>query len=190
MEDPLAPNPTLVANLVLRILLSVIGILACWVPLRLLFKHGEFAAVVFIVNVCIIDLMTILNSIIWPTDDQRTWWDGQGYCDIQVYLKVPMNTIYAACVFAIVYHLAEQVRITRAVRDRREKIRRNLLQAAFIFPVPIIQGILTYFTLSNRYVIGTLIGCYPLFDSSWPKFIAFDIPPAIYGFLSVPYASK
>lgn len=182
-------NPGLLANLVSRVVLAFAGILVSWVPLCLLVRNGEFAAVVFIVDVAIMNLITIVNSVIWHDDDWSTWWDGTGLCDVEVYLSAPLQTVYAASIFAIMYHLAQQVKVTRAARDRRERTRRILIQTAIIFPVPLVQLVFTWFDLAQRYIIGTLIGCSAVYDASWPKILVYDAPPAVFALLAIPYAS-
>ncbi|RWA07847.1 hypothetical protein EKO27_g7259 [Xylaria grammica] len=181
-------DPGLLANLVARVILASAGILLCWVPVRLLVRNGEFAAVVLIVDVVIMNLFTILNSIIWHDDNWSTWWDGTGLCDIEVYLSGPLQTIYAASIFTVMYHLSQQVKVTGAGHDRIQMTRRNFIQAAIIFPVPLVQLLFTYFDLAQRYIIGTLIGCSAVYDTSWPKALVYDAPPAIFAVLSVPYA--
>ncbi|KAI0425828.1 GPCR fungal pheromone mating factor [Xylaria sp. FL1042] len=181
-------NPSLQANLVARVILAFTAILLCWVPLRLLIRNGEFAVVVLILDLGLMNLFTILNSIIWHDDNWDSWWDGVGLCDVEVYLSVPTQTIYAASIFAVMYHLAQQVKVTGAGRDRSLIVRRNLIQAAIIFPIPLVQLLFTYFDLAQRYVIGTLVGCTGLYDASWPKTLVFDAPPAVFAVLSVPYA--
>ncbi|KAI0857412.1 pheromone A receptor-domain-containing protein [Xylaria cubensis] len=188
MEQAPATNPGLLANLVSRVILAFASILVSWVPFRLLVRNGEFAAVVFIVDVATINLITIVNSVIWHDDDWSTWWDGAGLCDIEVYLIAPLQTIYAASIFTIMYHLAQQVKVTGAARGRSERTRRNLIQAAIIFPVPLVQLIFTWFDLAQRYIIGTLIGCSAVYDASWPKILVYDAPPAVFALLAVPYA--
>ncbi|KAI0908782.1 pheromone A receptor-domain-containing protein [Ustulina deusta] len=188
MAQAPATNHGLVANLVARVMLAFMGILLCWVPLRLLVRNGEFAVVVLIIDVVVMNLFTILNSIIWHDDDWSTWWDGAGLCDVEVYLSGPLQTIYAASIFTVMYHLAQQVKVTGAGRDRSLRTRRNLIQAAIIFPIPLVQLLFTYFDLAQRYIIGTLIGCAAVYDSSWPKTLVYDAPPAAFAVLSVPYA--
>ncbi|KAI1422049.1 pheromone A receptor-domain-containing protein [Xylaria sp. FL1777] len=181
-------NQGLVANLIARVILAFAGILLCWVPFRLLVRNGEFAVVVLIIDVTIMNFFTILNSIIWHSDDWNSWWDGKGLCDVEVYISGPLQTIYAASIFTVMYHLAQQVKITGAGRDRSLRTRRNLIQAAIIFPIPFVQLLFTYFDLAQRYIIGTLIGCSAVYDSSWPKNLVYDAPPALFAVLSVPYA--
>ncbi|KAI1364766.1 pheromone A receptor-domain-containing protein [Xylaria arbuscula] len=187
MQEPMT-SPGLLANLIARVILAFVGILLCWVPLRLLERNGEFAAVVLIIDVTILNVFTILNSLIWHDDNWDLWWDGSGLCDLEVYLSGPLQTIYAASIFTVMYHLAQQVKVTGAGRDRSLQTRRNLIQAAIIFSVPVVQLAFTYFDLAQRYIVGTLIGCSAVYDTSWPKTLVFDIPPAVFAVLSVPYA--
>ncbi|KAI1337952.1 pheromone A receptor-domain-containing protein [Xylariaceae sp. FL0016] len=182
-------NQSLVANLVLRVLFAFIGTALCWVPFRLLYRNGEFAAAVLIIDVALMNCFTILNSLIWNNDNWNTWWDGAGLCDLEVYLTGPLQTVYAASIFTVMYNLAQLVGPLRmSLLDRRAQTRRKLMQAAIIFVVPIFQLIFTYFDLAQRYIVGTLIGCSAVYDSSWPKNLVFDTPPAMFAVLAVPYA--
>lgn len=189
MEQAPTSNPGLQANLVCRVILATAGILISWVPFRLLVRNGEFAAVVFILDVALMNLITILNCLIWHDDDWVKWWDGTGLCDVEVYVSAPLQTVYAASIFAVMCHLAQQVKISGVGRGRRDRTRRNLIQATIIFPIPFVQLVFTYFDLAQRYTIGTLIGCTAVYDVSWPKNLVYDAPPAVFALLSVPYAS-
>ncbi|KAI0389911.1 pheromone A receptor-domain-containing protein [Xylariaceae sp. FL0594] len=189
MADHAHGNPDLLlANLIARVICAIVGILLCWVPFRLLLRNGEFASVVLIVDVVIMNIMTIVNASIWPTDDWRGWWDGRGLCDVEVYITAPLETMYAACVFTIMFNLAQQMRLKRASADRAAWSRRNLIQAAIIFPIPAVQIVFTYFDLAQRYIIGAVAGCIAIYDTSWPKTVVFDIPGAVFSILAVPYA--
>ncbi|KAI6089226.1 hypothetical protein F4821DRAFT_276090 [Hypoxylon rubiginosum] len=59
----------------------------------------------------IMNIFTGLNSTIWNSDNWDTWWDGAGLCDIQIYLQQALYTAFAASIFAIIHHLAEQIRL-------------------------------------------------------------------------------
>ncbi|KAI0145396.1 pheromone A receptor-domain-containing protein [Xylariaceae sp. FL1272] len=180
-------DTSLVLNMVFRVLFAFVGIVLCWVPFRLLLRNGEFAAVVLIVDVAILNLITIVNSLIWRNDDYNTWYNGFGLCDLEVYIYSPLQTIYATSIFAVMVRLAQSVKGTAMHVDRQDRIKRNLYQAAIIFPVPIVQLVFTYFDLAQRFIIGTLVGCSAVYDDSWPKVVFFDILPAVYAVLSVPF---
>ncbi|KAK8041898.1 pheromone receptor [Apiospora rasikravindrae] len=189
LQNQTAASASLQANLVCRVLFAIIGTLFCWVPFRLLLRNGEFAAVVFIVGVVITNFFTMINSLLWRNDYWGLWWDGQGWCDLQVWLVGPLQTIYAAAILAIMRHLAEQVGMMRVTTlSAQEKRRRNLIQALIIFPLPLVQLAFTWFDLAQRYIIGTLVGCSAVYDNSWPKIFVYSAPPMVFSLASVPYA--
>ncbi|KAL7626636.1 hypothetical protein AAE478_003409 [Parahypoxylon ruwenzoriense] len=183
------PDPGLLTNLILRVLFAIVGTILCWVPLRLLHRNGDFAAVVLIADVALMNIFTVINALTWRTDAWNNWWDGAGLCDLEVYLLAPLQTIYAACIFAIVRNLAQQVRPTRAAQmSSSERKRKTWVQAAIIFPVPLFQLLFTWFDLAQRYMIGTLIGCLAVYDNSWPHIVVFDVPSPVFVVASVPFA--
>ncbi|KAI1094418.1 pheromone A receptor-domain-containing protein [Rostrohypoxylon terebratum] len=184
-----APNAGLTVNLSFRVILSIIGTVFCWVPFRLLWRNGDFAAVVLIIDVALMNLFTVLNSLIWNSDNWDKWWLGTGLCDVEVYLWMPLQTIYAGAILAIIRQLAYQVKLTRASQlSRSERKVRAIQQAAIIFPFAGFQLVFTWFDLAQRYNIGTLIGCIASYDNSWPRFIVYDTPPTVFVMACVPYA--
>ncbi|RYP70066.1 hypothetical protein DL771_005683 [Monosporascus sp. 5C6A] len=188
-------NPKLLANLVARVLLAILGTCLCWAPLRLLARNGEFAAAALAATVCVLNLTTVVNSLLWRSDDWRSWPSGRGLCDLEVYLLQPLNTAYAAAVFALVRRLAGQVRLAAALPapvavSRRRALRRRAMaaQALVIFSVPVVQVAFTWFDTAQRFVVATLVGCSAVYDNSWPKVLVFDVPPAAFAVAAVPYA--
>ncbi|KAI1325654.1 hypothetical protein F5Y16DRAFT_422715 [Xylariaceae sp. FL0255] len=69
----LGGNPGLLANLIARDLLAFVGTVPCWIPLHLPWCNGEFAAAVLIVDFMVMNVFTIINSIIWNSDDVSNW---------------------------------------------------------------------------------------------------------------------
>lgn len=184
-------SPSLTANLVFRVFLGILAILALCVPTKLLWRNGEFAAVVFCLDVVIFNIFYVVNSLIWPNDNVASWWAGYGWCDIQVYMQYSLETLYAACVFAIMRHLAHQVGLMRVTAlTISEKRRRNLIQALVLFPIPLLQVALNYLVMAQRYDIVTLIGCVTAYDSSWPYLVFFVLPAPIFTIGAVYFASK
>ncbi|KAG5952301.1 hypothetical protein E4U53_001193 [Claviceps sorghi] len=191
MAEPMPPftTPALTANLVCRVLLAAIANLTCLVPLRLLYKNGEFAAVVFILNLEVKNLDTIVNSLIWRNDNIRSWWPGHGWCDVDAYIQNLSIGLYITCLLAIVRNLAQQVGLMRAnaltVQERR---RRNLFQALIIFPFPIVQLVMTWPLTAQRHIVGTLIGCSWVPHPSWPFLLLFVLPPPVFALITAGYA--
>ncbi|OTB20639.1 hypothetical protein K445DRAFT_51844 [Daldinia sp. EC12] len=175
-------------NLVLRVLFAIVGTLLCWPPLRALWRHRDIPGATLIIVVGIMNLFAVLNSMIWSNDNWDGWWDGQGFCDVQIYLSMPLKTIYAATIFDTVYELSRKFDLRRAVvLNARERRNRAWKQAAIIFVVPAIQLVMTYFVISQRYKVGTLIGCTAEYDDSWPRILLIDVPIPVYVVLAIPY---
>jgi pheromone a factor receptor len=184
-------TPSLTANLVCRVSLAIIANLVCLVPLRLLYRNGELAAVIFILSVEIKNLETIVNAFIWRNDDVSSWWAGYGWCDFDNHLHNIVIGFFVTCLLAIVRNLAHQVGLMRAnALTAKEKQRRNWIQALIIFPFPIIQLALTHPVTAQRYIVGSLMGCDWVAHNSWPFLVFFVLPPPIFAFVTAAYASK
>ncbi|ODA80017.1 hypothetical protein RJ55_02975 [Drechmeria coniospora] len=182
-------TPALTANLVMRVLLALVGNIVCIIPLGLLYRNGEFAAVVFIVLVMLLNLDTVVNSLLWHNNDTADWWHGVGYCDLDNFFRNASKGLYLTCLLAIMRNLAQQVGMMRAgALTAAEKRRRNLTQALIMFPLPIVMLAWTFPLTAQRYVIGTLVGCDWVPHSSWPYLVFFILPPVVVGFATVVYA--
>ncbi|KAI5864526.1 pheromone A receptor-domain-containing protein [Durotheca rogersii] len=191
-----APNPSLRANLVLRVFFAVLAVALCWVPLRLFWRKRDVAAVALLAALVLLDLLATVNALLWPSDVWDVWWDGAGLCEVEVYLWMPLRTIYAAAIFAIVRDLACKVRAvpSAALLPSPSRSRgcgcagRIWVQAAIVFSVPLFQLLFTWFDLTQRYEIGTIVGCMPVFDDSWPRIVVYDLPILVFTLASLPYA--
>ncbi|KAK4079976.1 hypothetical protein Trihar35433_1081 [Trichoderma harzianum] len=182
-------NPSLTVNLVCRIFFGILANLVCLIPLQLLYRNGEFAAVVFILNMELENLRNIVNALIWRNDDVESWWPGYGLCDVDGFLHNFCISLYATCLLAIMRNLAIQVGSLRAnPPSRREKRRRNIIQALIIFPLPLVQVAWTYPLAQQRYYVGTLVGCYWPNASAWPTVVFEILPQAIVSLITAGYA--
>ena len=187
-NDPLSGSE-LTTNLACRVVFSILSNLLMWVPLTLLRRNGEFAAVIFIVVTMTYNVLTLINAIIWRTDDVSAWWMGWGYCDAFIYINYPILTTYTACVFAIMRNLADQTSLMRANSlSLRERHRRNIIQALTIFPVPLIQLALMYPISTHRYYLLTLAGCTWWPSRTWPQLVFFLIPQPAFALGAAWYA--
>lgn len=190
-SGPPYTTTSLTANLVLRVLLALVGNIVCLVPLRLLYRNGEFAAVVFILNVMAFNIETVVMSLLWRNNDLESWWPGYGLCDVDAYFHNAGQALYATCMLAIMRNLSHQVGLLRAnpltVKERR---RRNLIQALFMFPLPILQLAMTWPITTQRYAVGTLVGCTWVPHTSWPNLVFFILPPVVVAFATAVYAGE
>ncbi|KAF3075524.1 Pheromone a factor receptor [Trichoderma lentiforme] len=182
-------TPSLTVNLVCRIFFGILANLICLIPLQLLYRNGEFAAVVFILNMELENLRNIVNALIWRNDDVKSWWPGYGLCDVDGHLHNFCISLYATCLLAIMRNLAIQVGSLRAnPPSRREKRRRNIIQALIIFPLPLVQVAWTYPLAQQRYYVGTLVGCFWPTASAWPTIVFEILPQAVVSVITAGYA--
>lgn len=184
-------TPALTANLVFRVLLGIMANIICIVPLRLLYTNGELAAFVFIVNLMFKNILTVVNALIWRDDHVESWWPGYGFCDVSAFLHNFTLGLFATCLLAITRNLAIQVGLMRAnPLTVREKRRKNLVQALIMFPLPLLQLVLTWLLTAQRYAVGTLIGCSWIGYGAWPYLVFFLLIPLAVSLMTVGYASK
>ncbi|KAM4060171.1 pheromone A receptor domain-containing protein [Hirsutella rhossiliensis] len=192
LGTPLPPpytTPSLTANLVLRVTLSLLANIVCLVPLRVLHRNGEFAAAVFIANVELLNLETTLNSLLWRNDHVARWWAGWGFCDAVIHFHNAATALYITCLLAIMRNLAQQVGLMRAnPLTGSERMRRNLVQALIMFPLPVVQVAWTRAAAARRYEVGTLVGCTWSSHSSWPNLAFFILPPAVVAIITSGFA--
>ncbi|KAM0281346.1 hypothetical protein ACHAQH_003614 [Verticillium albo-atrum] len=188
VPDDVSPT-SLTANLVCRVVFGLLTNVICLVPLRLLWRNGEFSAVVFIVDVMCLNMLTVINALIWRNDDTTQWWAGYGWCDLHAFLYVPLMCLYSTSCLAISRNLSEQVNMLRAnPLTHREKRRKNLIQALIMFPIPLIQMAWIYPLTAQRYIIITLVGCDWRVHGSWPYFVFFLLPAPLLALTSAFYS--
>ncbi|KAJ4312354.1 hypothetical protein N0V84_009968 [Fusarium piperis] len=182
-------TPALTANLVCRVLLATLANIICLVPLKHLYRNSEFAAVVFLLNIEVTNLDTIVNALIWRNDDTDSWWPGYGLCDLSPYIHNFNIALFVTCLLAMMRNLAQQVGLLRAnPLTVREKRRRHLVQALIIFPLPTIQLCWVWPLTAQRYVVGTLVGCSWVASPSWPYIVFFVTAPVVIAVMTSGYA--
>lgn len=184
------PTPGAAVNL-FRILLNLVAAVACWVPLRLFHKNGELAGASMVVAVALLNFFYAVNAVLWPTDDIGNWPQGYGWCDIQLVLWVPLETLNAAAVCAVMHNIANQVSLLRASGlTCEEKRRRRMVQALILFPVPSLQIVLYYFVIAMRYNISGIIGCQAVFDPDWVFLVFFVLPCPLFAMAAAYFAGE
>jgi pheromone a factor receptor len=194
LKEPLVgpyTTPSLTANLVFRVLLSFVTSIVCLVPLRILYRNGEFAAVVLILVLLLKNLETIVDSLLWRDNDMDSWWSGYGLCDIDPYFQHFAIGLFATCLLTIMRNLAQQVGLLRASpMTTKEKRRRNMMQSLIMFPLPVLQVALTWPLTMQRYAVGTLVGCLYMVYPTWLYMVFFVLAPTVVTVLTTFYAGK
>ena len=184
-------NPYMMANLVSRLVLCPLALIACWVPFRLLQKNGEFAAAVLIATNFILVFYTLVNAAIFTHDDLPTMFQGEGWCDFHIFTWFPLSTVFGSSTCAIMRRLSQQVNLSR-VTDFSAKERRNhiIKQCLIIFPVPLLQLALTPVVQAFRYTLYPVSGCDAAYDRNVILLVFFILPTPIYTAAACFHAGK
>lgn len=198
LEDAIAfvggnygPSTAQLVNIIFRCILNFGSGVACWVPVRLFYKNGELAGTTMVIAIAILNSYYFINTLIWPNDNIASWPKGYGWCDIQLASWVPVETLNAAAVCAILHNVSTQVSLMRASGlSGNEKRRKHLIQALIIFPIPILQLMLYYFIIVLRYNISGIIGCQAVFAGDWVFLVFFILPCPIFATIAAYFAGK
>lgn len=186
-------NTSLLVNVIVRVIFSFIAVFICWVPMRLLWKNRELAGTTLAVVVILLNLRDAINPLIWHDDDIEHWFRGYGWCDLQIYTVVPLQTLYAASVFCIMNNLASQVSLNRVTGlTSSEKRKKLIIQSLILFPVPLLEVILTYLVQIKRYDVSAVVGCSAagVYYPNWIFLVFFLLPAPIFAFLAAVFASE
>lgn len=189
--DDTGPSQGMIANITFRLSLNIGAAFACWIPVRLFYRNRELAGAAMVTATAILNFYYGINSIIWPNNDVKTWFKGYSWCDIQLVLWMPLQTMNAAAICAVMQNIANQVSLMRASGlTGHEKRRKHIVQALIIFPVPALQAILYYFTIGMRYNISGVIGCQAVFQNNWVFLVFFLLPCPIFAVAAAYFAGK
>lgn len=189
--DDYGPSPGMITNIVFRFILNLGAALACLIPMRLFYRNRELAGTAMVIATAMLNFYYGVDSIIWPNNNIETWFKGYGWCDTQLVLWIPLETINSAAICAVMQNIANQVSLMRASGlTSHEKRRKHLVQALIIFPVPALQIILYYFSIGMRYNISGIIGCQAVFQTNWVFLVLFVLPCPIFAVAAAYFAGK
>ncbi|PBP19916.1 pheromone receptor a [Diplocarpon rosae] len=187
------PEPTVVAdaaNAIALPIFSVLGLLITYLPLRSFYRVKNIAAcsIIFVVNV--VNLMTLINTLIWPSDDWTTWWLGYGVCDVEVLLRFPITLALITSLCCLSKGLADALDTEHAVfnQTKAQRRRKVIADVLFCWAVPVMQMALHYVVQAGRYMIAPVFGCADQQDNSWPMLVIFSIWGPLFILLNVYYA--
>ncbi|KAJ5360368.1 Fungal pheromone STE3 GPCR [Penicillium concentricum] len=163
-------------------ILSSLSIALAIPPLILHGKNRNFPATTLIFWSILLNLFNIINSLIWPTDDVKSWWDGAGLCDIEVkfmaagYVGIPGSL---ACIFRSLAIVLDTDRAT-LVPSKGQRWRNQFVEILFCVAVPAIAMITHIIWQRSRYLLFAISGCVNNFDESWVSLVfAWIWPPII-----------
>jgi len=178
------------ANAIVLPVFAIFALLINLVPFRLLYRVKNLAGCTLIITVAISNLISVINSLLWPNDDFESWYNGVGLCDIEVQIKYPLYTLIATSLCSITRSLARALDTDNATlhESKGMKRRRLMFDVLFCFTVPFFQLTLHYIPSDARFGIYPVYGCLTFFDASWPTIVIMYMWPPIFSVLNCYYA--
>nr|CCI69948.1 pheromone receptor 1 [Neurospora novoguineensis] len=168
-------------NLFFRVFLGILGILIPLVPAKLLWINGEFGATVHCMSTVTLNFLYVVNSLIWRDNNVKKWYAGYGWCDFHTFVFFAVETIFHTTLFDIMLGLANKIGNPRVTSlSPKEKKRKDQISALIIFGNPVLQVLLTYFVITQRYNVSTLAGCNAVFDPNGLFFVFFILPSPVF----------
>jgi pheromone a factor receptor len=179
-------------NAVFLPLCAALVIAANYVPLCLLLRVRKIAACTLVIVLAVENTFTLVNAIIWPNNNTAEWWSGIGLCDVQVALKIPLNTLLASSSAYLSWDLARALDTDnpRLLETRRSRRRRLAIEVVFCFGIPVLQAALHYVIQAGRFAVVTIYGCSDYVDDSWPTPIIGSMWPPIFALINCYFAGK
>ena len=190
MEPP-PSNPPYPAAIALAVL-STLAILLDLPPLVWHCKNRNVAAGCLISWLVINNLLNLINACIWPNDDTRHLYSGEGLCDIEVKLIVARSTALPGATFCILKSLADVMDTSKVnlAPSKARRVRALVLDLFFGLGVPALTMFLHYVVQPSRYYLTGVSGCVPSFYPSPLTVLLLDVPPVILTIADVYLCSK
>lgn len=180
------------AQAVVLPVLSFVSIAVAIPPLILHGKNRNFPATSLTFWSILLNLFNTINSLIWPTDNVASWWDGSGLCDIEVkfmaasYVGIPGSL---ACIFRSLAIVLDTDRAT-LVPSKGQRWRNQFMEIMFCIAVPVIAMITHIVWQKSRYLLFAISGCVNNFDESWVSLAFAWIWPPIICLIAAYYCCK
>lgn len=123
---------------------------------------------VLIMSICYMYIMisTTVSASYWHNRDVTTWWDGKGWCDIDVrlYMAVGLAVLSAQC--AINWNIVELLADRPKLIFGQRALMRGLIELGGCLFVPVVNLAVSTFFMTSRYGLMQNLGCSPTTDTS------------------------
>lgn len=193
MDNSTAPvDYPITANGVILPIMAILSIAISYVPLLSLIRVKNIAVITLVILSAWTNLLVFLNAVIWPNDNQATWFNGHGLCDIEVSLKNPVYTLLATSICCLMKDLAQAVDLDnpRLFESRAMRRRRITVDVLIIFAVPVMMTALHYIVQEQRYALVAVYGCIDWLDDSWLRLVLLSIWPVVFSVPTCYYAGR
>jgi pheromone a factor receptor len=166
-------------------ILCVFAIIFSITPLLWQLRAQNQAAAAVIFWVTLHNLLLLINSLIWFSDDSSTWFDGRYVCDIEVKLLISCTIGASLAIMLVMRGLACILSVGRGLRNNsgsavifktKEDIQREWWRDVVLcYVLPLLLSGLTYIVQPNRYLVMAHVGCRATLDPSWVAILIYYV---------------
>jgi pheromone a factor receptor len=170
---------------------TLLGFLLCIPPAYFNWKipGRPWATLIFIGWIAVYNLLSFIDSLVWRSEDPTTWWNGDGYCDIDSRIKSVFQIGLPAAGIGICRFLADATDPDPVLSDlRHTRRRRNAIDFFLGIGLPLINVGLKYIVNPSRYWIGGVGGCTGITDLSWPSIPLYHLWCPLLSFVAFIYS--
>ena len=154
-------------------------------------RNRNIGASSMIAWLSIVNLIYIINPIIWPRDDIMNWWKGYGLCDIEIHIQIATTVAFPGATMVIIRNLAAVLDTKEpSLPNRTQRRIKQGLDLFLCFGFPALIMIVYYVVQANRYTIFTTTGCTWWIERTWVSIILVLIWPLVLAIINAYLASK
>jgi pheromone a factor receptor len=183
-----APYPLPVASVVLPIL-SASAFLLGIPPLVWHVRNRNLGASCMIAWFLPVQLIYVVNPIIWSRDNTADWWDGSGLCDVEIRLLIASTIAVPGAITCIMRGLARILDVERPPFHGASRWGR-ILDVMLCFGLPLVLVSVYYVFQPTRYAIYTSTGCNWLLARTWGSIVVMRMGPFILSIVNGYLASE
>ncbi|KAH7386772.1 pheromone A receptor-domain-containing protein [Phaeosphaeria sp. MPI-PUGE-AT-0046c] len=185
-----ASNAPLYPQAILLPVLAFPSWILCLPPLYWHLRQGNIAAGSLILWAIILNFFNSINALIWPRDNLDEWWDGKGWCDINVRFQVGAIVGISISSIMIVRKLAKvmDTRNITVTSSRNNKLKEKAWQVLWCWGYPLLFIIIYYVVQPARYFIYGISGCISAVDTSWVTIVLIAMWAPITSLVAAGYA--
>lgn len=172
--------------------LSALTIVLDVPPLVWHYRRRNVGACCLVFWILVLNLINIINAILWPTDDMARWWHGAGLCDVEIRLMIGASIALPGALACIMRSLASvmDTKKTVLVLTASQRRRQYVLDLLLCFGCPLYLMLVYYVVQDKRYYIWGIVGCNWSADRSWVGITLVLIWPPLFTLVDAYYAGK
>ncbi|TFY82430.1 hypothetical protein EWM64_g1589 [Hericium alpestre] len=165
---------------------TLISALALFFPLPWHLRAGNVAMVAMVFWLFWANIIYFVDSIVWAGNVNIV---AVAWCDITTKVIIGANVALPAACLAVCVHLEQLASVRSVLTTKSSKQRRQLIEAALCFGLPIIVMALHYTVQGHRFDVIEDYGCRPSTYVSWPAILLIWVLPLLLAILTLGFAT-